>query len=368
MIGRECRGGTDPTRLSLSKLRCGEQAAELGLRLVDSGHQVGSRHDWGRDTRRQAMIRKGFLTLSLMGFVPLCLSAQTADRRPPVIDLHLHAPMRAGPVEDFSEVLRSDLEELERRNVRYVMLTGVPDVLFAWREELEDRVGVLPGLLFPCVNGQTVMFGRPCFENGADWPDLQRLRDDIEAGRVGALGEITTQFLGLGPSDPALEPYFALAEEYDLPVFIHMGPGTPGMAYAERVPGVGVPNYRATAGNPLLLEEALLKHPGVRVAAVHAGWPLADEMVFMLYQHPQVYAEVGLLQVSEWFPRREYHSFLRRLVDAGFADRILFGSDASLSDGIDAILEADFLTGQQKRDILCGNAARFLRLDEEICR
>jgi hypothetical protein len=118
----------------------------------------------------------------------------------------------------------------------------------------------------------------------------------------------------------------------------------------------------------MLLEEALLRHPEVRVAVVHSGWPLADEMVFVLYQHPQVYAEVGLLQHSEWFPRAEYYSFLQRLVEAGFADRILFGSDASLAEGIDAILEADFLTEGQKGDILCNNAARFLRLGEALCR
>lgn len=101
---------------------------------------------------------------------------------------------------------------------------------------------------------------------------------------------------------------------------------------------------------------------------MHAGWPLADEMVFILHQYPQVYAEVGLLQWTELFPRVEYHSFLKRLVDAGFSDRILFGSDGSLAEGIDAILDADFLTEQQKEDILCNNAARFLKLDGELCR
>ncbi len=103
---------------------------------------------------------------------------------------------------------------------------------------------------------------------------------------------------------------------------------------------------------------------------VHRQNALASDWaaVFILYQHPQVYAEVGLLQVAELFPRAEYYSYLRRLVDAGFGDRILFGSDGSLREGIDAILEADFLTEDQKQDILCDNAARFLRLDETICR
>lgn len=313
------------------------------------------------------MLWKGLVSVIVAG-VPGSLPAQVMDARPPVIDVHMHAPMSTGSVESYASLLATRLADLDSLNVRYVMLTGVPDILFAWSEVIRDRVGVLPGLLFPCVNGVAVMWGRECFEGGANWPDIDQLRRDIESGRIGALGEITTQFLGLGPSDPAFEPYFALAEEYDLPVFIHMGPGFQGGAYEETGADLPTPNYRARMGNPLLLEEALLKHPGVRVAAVHSGWPLANEMVSMLYHHPQVYAEVGLLQETSIFPREEYYAFLERLVRAGFADRILFGSDADLGEGISAILEADFLTEQQKRDILCDNAARFLRLDGQTCR
>lgn len=296
------------------------------------------------------------------------IGAQEAERQPPVIDVHMHAPMSPGPVEESMSRLHEMLAVMDSLNVRFTVLTGVPDVLFAWNTEIGDRVGVLPSLLFPCENGVAVMHGRPCFEDGEDWPDLERLRENIEAGRVQGLGEITTQFLGLGPSDPAMEPYFALAEEYDLPVFIHMLPGAPPVAYEGDWPSVQMPNHRGALGNPLLLEDALVKHPGVRVAVVHSGWPMVDEMISVLYQHPQVYAEVGLLQATSFLARAEYYALLRRLVRAGFADRILFGSDGPLAEGVAAILEADFLTEQQKRDILCGNAARFLRLEEATCQ
>ena len=313
------------------------------------------------------MILRTSLTIALAVGLYSPVFGQASRPRPPVIDVHLHAPLRAGPIEDFTPRLEAVLAEMERLNVRRVVLNGLPDVLFAWRREIgADRV--ITSLLFPCERGVAVNWGRPCFDDGADWPEIGQLREHIEAGRVQALGEITTQYLGLGPSDPALEPYFALAEEYDLPVFIHMGPGPRFSAYDENEFLVKAPNYRAAAGNPLLLEEVLLRHPSVRVAVMHSGWPLADEMVFMLYQHPQVYAEVGILQHTPYFPRPAYYSFLRRLVEAGFSDRILFGSDADLSDGVDAILDADFLTGQQKADILCNNAARFLRLGEDVCR
>jgi len=51
----------------------------------------------------------------------------------------------------------------------------------------------------------------------------------------------------------------------------------------------------------------------------------------------------------------------------------MYGSDqmiwpASVPIGIAAIADASFLTRQQKRDILCNNAARFFRLDPATCR
>jgi predicted TIM-barrel fold metal-dependent hydrolase len=48
----------------------------------------------------------------------------------------------------------------------------------------------------------------------------------------------------------------------------------------------------------------------------------------------------------------------------------MFASDFpdQVAEGIDAILAAEFLTEAQKADILCWNAARFLRLGESLCR
>jgi len=81
--------------------------------------------------------------------------------------------------------------------------------------------------------------------------------------------------------------------------------------------------------------------------------------------YPQVYVDVAGI---DWMlPRKEFHRYLRTLVEAGFGKRIMFGSDTSMwpqtiAIGIEAIESADFLTETQKRDILYNNAARFLRL------
>jgi predicted TIM-barrel fold metal-dependent hydrolase len=85
-----------------------------------------------------------------------------------------------------------------------------------------------------------------------------------------------------------------------------------------------------------------------------------------------VYVDVAGLQVQSLVPRASYYRHLRGLGEAGFGKRIMFGSDfpatAMAARGIDAVLAADFLSAEQKADILCGNAQRFLRLPESTCR
>lgn len=144
-----------------------------------------------------------------------------------------------------------------------------------------------------------------------------------------------------------------------------MGPGEPGQPYA----GGG---YRVALGNPLMLEEVLVRHPRLRVSVMHAGYPMADEMRALLFSYPHVYVDIGGIVYTE--PRPAFYPFLRALVEAGYGDRIMFGSDQMIWPGIigpaiRTIEDAPFLTEAQKRDIFYNNAARFLRLSEdEIAR
>jgi hypothetical protein len=61
-----------------------------------------------------------------------------------------------------------------------------------------------------------------------------------------------------------------------------------------------------------------------------------------------------------------YLWYLYRLVEGGFASRIMFGCYSGRS-GIQTIVDAPFLSREEKAGILCGNAARFLRLAASIC-
>jgi predicted TIM-barrel fold metal-dependent hydrolase len=52
-------------------------------------------------------------------------------------------------------------------------------------------------------------------------------REYFESGRAEVMGEVLPQFMGLFPADESLDPYFALTEELDIPVVLHMGDGIP---------------------------------------------------------------------------------------------------------------------------------------------
>jgi predicted TIM-barrel fold metal-dependent hydrolase len=74
-----------------------------------------------------------------------------------------------------------------------------------------------------------------------------------------------------------------------------------------------------------LLEDVLARHPKLRVWAMHAGWSLGDDAVAMLYTQPQLYVDTGV--IDYFLPRGEFYRYLKRPIDAGFENRIMFGSD-----------------------------------------
>jgi hypothetical protein len=198
------------------------------------------------------------------------------------------------------------------------------------------------------------------FGSSGKLPSIADLRRLHAAGRLVALSEITTQYAGIAPDDPRLEPYYALAEELDIPVGIHMGPGPPGTAY------FATPAYRVAAGDPVRLEPVLIRHPRLRIYAMHAGWPFGDAMIGMLFAHPQLYVDIGILDYA--YPEVDFYAYLKRLIDAGMEERIMFGSDNmvwpdAIGVAIERVRRAPFLSDRQKRLILHDNAARFLRTD-----
>ena len=323
-------------------------------------------------------------TLSTLLIVALAIaSAQpSANTRPPVIDIHVHTfggipgvgPMcpfnpqflaadpsvKADPIgwakQDCTELLepsktpdeymKAVLAEYERLNVTAVVMGDQKSVL-KWKDAAPGRI--IPGTSFD--NGMV----------GGKYLPVEELRTAFTKGGFKVMGEVGLQYQGLSPSDPSVDAYFALAEELDIPVGIHMGTGGSGRA------NITMPKFRGSMGNPLLLEDLLARHPKLRVWIMHAGYPMIDQLLTLLQANAYVYVDVAGLIWS--YPLKEVHNYIQRIVEAGFEDRVMFGTDQLvwpklMAASISVIEGATYLSPQQKRDILYNNAARFLRLDK----
>ena len=140
--------------------------------------------------------------------------------------------------------------------------------------------------------------------------------------------EVSNQYVGIGPSNTHFEPYLAIAEELDIPVGIHIGIGPPGAPYLGFAQG-----YRAALHSPLTLEEdALIRHPRLRVYIMHAAWPMLEELLAVLWTHPQVHVDLGAIVFA--LPQAELYRFLQRIVEAGFSKRVMFGTDQMVWPGV----------------------------------
>jgi hypothetical protein len=235
-----------------------------------------------------------------------------------------------------------------RKNNVYGVTSGDLETVRQWKKEAPDRI--IPAIHWDFNSAS---------HDGLTVDSLEKL---FKSGAFKVFGEVTIQYEGYSPSDSLFDPYLAMAERLDIPVGIHIGCGPPGAPY------LGTQRYRARLHSALGLEEALLRHPKLRVYAMHAGWPMLDDMLATLYTHPQLYVDVAA--ICFMIPKKEFYYYLERLVNAGFGKRILFGSDnmiwpGAIEAGIQTINQAKFLSENQKRDILFNNAARFLRLTEK---
>jgi predicted TIM-barrel fold metal-dependent hydrolase len=331
------------------------------------------------DSRGRAELSRGtsalkqiIVSISLMALLPGCTglessspNGQAADARGlPIIDMHMHAtPIEAYPSEwgtppfrnpvtgelsaatTNEAIMAASVRAMTQFNIVKAVVSGPLDHVHRWQAAAPDRV-----------------IGGVSLTPGVGLPDIEILRREFESGRVRVLGELGLSYLGLTPNDPKLEPYLALAERFDIPVALHTGAGPP------RAPYEGAPKSRVALGNPLLLEEVLVRHPKLRVYLMHAGEPWFEGTVAIMTTYPQVYADLGVL---DWvYPPDVFYEYLQRLIRRGLGKQLMFGSDQMvwpemIGRAIATIESAPGLTESQSRDILHNNAARFLRLQND---
>ncbi len=318
-------------------------------------------------------MKQAFIPISLLTLLIGCADSSSSPegqainpRGLPIIDMHVHAipletlpPEWGKPPRNFitgkpsaattdEAVMTASLGAMRQFHIVKAVVSGPIDDVHRWQ-------GAAPGRV---LGGVFVAPGVPL-------PAIEVLRREFQSGRIAVLGELGLPYLGLAPTDPTLEPYFALAEELDIPVALHTGAGPPGAAYQD------APLNRTRLGDPSLLEDVLVRHPKLRVYLMHAGEPWFEGTVAIMTTYPQVYADLGVL---DWaYPRDVFYEYLQRLVRRGLGSQIMFGSDQMvwpemIGRAIATVESAPGLTESQKRDILYNNAARFLRLPDATAK
>lgn len=319
-------------------------------------------------------------------------------RQPPILDMHMHARTAAfygtpplpicAPIERMprwdqrkpmwedadapaacSAPLMSPLTDaaLIAETLAVMQTHNVIGVLGGESGLVRKWMTAAPGRFIPALD---VRFERatgaayaPVPPGAAAKPlSIDTIRQLHRDGAFRVLGEVTNQYAGIAPDDARLEPLWALAEALDVPVGIHVGGAEPATPYTSS------PGFRARLQSALTLEDVLVRHPKLRVYIMHAGYPLVDDLLALMFTHPQVYIEPSMAINVE--TRAAFYRFLRPIIEAGYGDRVMFGSDQIIWPGlieaaVRAIDEAPFLSPAQKRDIFYNNAARFLRLTSE---
>lgn len=309
------------------------------------------------EIRENTLKRKSVLVIICLTIIIFIFVScgQNKTKSLPIIDVHMHAY----PVRESVEWMHLDITiaPTDAQNLqecldimdRYNVVLGL---VSSWSPYIENWKDSAPGRF---------MISSQIFKQHLDDSEfIKQMREKCQSGEYKWIGEVVVQYWDISPDSPKMEPVFAFAEELQIPLCLHIGPGPPGAFKF-------YPEYRARLSSALLLEDVLIRHPNLKIWVAHAGWPLLDDMVALMYAYPQVY--VDLSHINWFIPRKEFHFYLKRLINAGFEKRIMFGSDQvywpeAIKLAIEGVESADFLTEEQKRDIFYNNAVRFLDLDK----
>src|SRR3989337_624585 len=190
----------------------------------------------------------------LAAFLFPLVSAYAQKEGLPVIDMHMHcydsesyfiAPDMYGTVspENADAHLKQTYELMKKYNIVKGVICGSSGAVENWVSEDPDKRFIRGLLVFSPEELDTVTFLKM-----------------IKEGKLEIFGEIGAVYKGYTLNDPGFEPYLRICEQYDIPVAIHTGGGPPEISYVDRFK-----NYRLAFGDPLLIEDVLVKFPKLRL-------------------------------------------------------------------------------------------------------
>jgi aminocarboxymuconate-semialdehyde decarboxylase len=310
----------------------------------------------------------------------------------PVIDFHAHCVIpevaqviKGTPVEHalpkFQLIgdARSRLAAMDHRGVQKQLLTindywwyAADDALAADIVRVQDE-----GLAAVCRAhpDRFLAVSSPALQNPRAAADQLRFAV-TKLGLKG--GSIAGSVRGNAPTTPEFEPFWAAAEELDVPIFMH--PVAAGsIARPDAWKGRG--DLQTVIGNPLettvfltkmIYDGVLDRFPKLKLVGAHGGGYLPSYL-------PRTDIGCTYLSKAHCANKRAPHEYLkdqimvdtlvfsaenlRHLLTASPASQVVYGTDLPFPwpDTLDDVL-AQSLSDDDKRAILGGNAARILKL------
>ena len=232
-------------------------------------------------------------------------------------------------------------------NIVKAVVSGNPESVENWASKDSAHI-VIRGILMFTPN-----------DYGMDTAKFEQM---VKNKEIEVFGETAPYYGGTTISDSIWQPYLRICEKYDIPVAVHTGGGDPGGTYTWS------PKARLRLADPYWMEDVLVQYPRLRIYMMHAGgedWP--EHAIRLMAYYPQLYTDLAVLLWVEPNTQRYVKEFLRNAKEAGYLDRIMFGSDQmvwpyAIGKSIQFLNSLTFLTRKEKDDIFYNNAAGFLKL------
>jgi predicted TIM-barrel fold metal-dependent hydrolase len=140
---------------------------------------------------------------------------------------------------------------------------------------------------------------------------FEQVRELVQSDRVQGL-LITPPYGHFRLNDRRAYPFYQLAVEYDVPIYVHQG--------AMFGPPQNAPQY---GGGLWTLDQVVVDLPDLRLNIEHMAWPWTEELLAIMAHGPNVTTDVTMLSMRPHL--LAWH--LTIAGDYGFLDRIFWGTD-----------------------------------------
>ncbi len=267
-----------------------------------------------------------------------------------IIDIHMHGYTKSdfwvgGKAGNLDAALSADdliektIQQMDKHNIKYAVLCGKLETLQKYTKA-DSRF--IPGY----QDYEDTLIG------------IKRFEDLVKTGKIKVFGEIMAVYHGRTLNDSIYQPYLKICEKYNIPVAYHSGGSFPNAQ-------LGWPNYRISFGDPLLIEDVLVKYPKLKLYLMHAGENFYENTLRMMAGYPNLYVDLGVLLWMNPQTQDYATKFLKSAKKYGVLDRIMFGSDQmvwpdAITSSIDYFKSLEFLTDTEKELIFYKNAEEFL--------